>query len=65
MYFFAMYPNQRLMLCTADKDLALFWVGLRARDFAFSEGRVTLDMSPADLLPSITDAQWQSFIGTS
>jgi hypothetical protein len=65
MYLFAMYPDQRLMLCTADKDLALFWVGLRARDFAFSEGRVTLDMSPTDLLPGITDVRWQSFIGTS
>ena len=57
MYLFAMYPDQRLMLCTADKDLALFWTGLRARDFAFSNGRMTFDMSPTDLLPGITDMQ--------
>lgn len=30
---FAMFPHERVMLCTGDKNLALFWTGLRASDF--------------------------------
>src|SRR5258708_27638939 len=41
-----MYPAMRLMLHTVVKYLALFGGGLHHPDFAFSEGRVTLDMSP-------------------
>jgi len=48
MSLFAIYPDQRLMLCTADKDLALFWVGLGASNFAMSDGRMFFDVTPAE-----------------
>jgi len=53
MYTFALFPDQRVMLCTADKDMALFWAGLRASNFAFSCGRLSFDIAPGDLLPGL------------
>jgi hypothetical protein len=31
-----LFPGQRLILCTRDKNLALFWVGMGASDFSFA-----------------------------
>jgi hypothetical protein len=62
MYLFALFPDQRAMLCTADKDMALFWVGLHASNFAFSHGRMTCDLAPADLLPSVANEQWEKLL---
>lgn len=64
MYLFALFPDQRVMLCTADKDMALFWVGLQASNFAFSHGRMTYDMTPTDLLPGIASEQWKKLLGS-
>jgi hypothetical protein len=60
MCLFALYPNQRLMLCTSDKDMALFWVGLGASNFALSDGYPSFTVTPTELLPGITEAQWES-----
>lgn len=62
MYIFALFPDQRVMLCTADKSMALFWVGLQASNFAFHKGRMTFDVTPDDLLPGITRKQWEELI---
>lgn len=62
MYVFALFPNQRVMLCTADRDLALFWVGLHASNFSFSDGRLSVDFKPDELLPNMTDELWQSLV---
>jgi hypothetical protein len=64
MHLFALFPDQRVMLCTADKDMALFWVGLQASNFAFSHGRMTYDMTPTDLLPGIANEQWENLLGS-
>lgn len=62
MHLFAVFPKQRVMLCTADKDMALFWVGLQASNFAFSHGRMTFDLNPTDLLPGIASEQWKKVL---
>ena len=59
MNLFALFPNERVMLCTADKDMALFWVGLRAANFAFSQGRMTYNIAPSDLLPGTASERWE------
>lgn len=62
MHLFAIFPKQRVMLCTADKDMALFWVGLQASNFAFSNGRTTFDLTPTELLPGIACEQWKRLL---
>lgn len=62
MYLFVLFPSQSVMLCTADKDMALFWVGLHTSNFAFSHGRMTYDMAPANLLPGIANEQWEKLL---
>jgi hypothetical protein len=56
---FALFPEQRAMLCTSDRDLALFWLGIRASDFGNQDGRASFSLSPtSDLLPGTALAQW-------
>lgn len=65
MSLFGLFPDQKLMLCTSDRDMALFWVGLRASDFDWTGEHPKFNLSPVDdLLPSITPAQWASVVGT-
>lgn len=59
MCLFGQFPNQNLMLWTSDKNLALFWVGLNASNFAFRDGRWYFKVAPTELLPGITEKQWQ------
>ncbi|RUX20755.1 hypothetical protein EOA23_27645 [Mesorhizobium sp. M2A.F.Ca.ET.042.01.1.1] len=59
MYIFALFPNEHVMLCTADKDMALFWAGLRASNFAFNLGRMSFDVAPGDLLPGVSEKRWK------
>lgn len=63
MCLFALFPEQRLMLCTGDKDLALLWTGMQAYDFAWSDGHASFNLSPVEaLLPEVTPAQRASFL---
>lgn len=64
MLIFGLFPDQRVMLCTADKDMALFWAGLRASNFVVNGGQLTYNLAPTDLMPGITDEQWNMFIGS-
>ncbi|OWK19755.1 hypothetical protein AJ88_39430 [Mesorhizobium amorphae CCBAU 01583] len=36
MYILALFPDQHVMLCTADRNMALFWAGLRPSNFALA-----------------------------
>lgn len=61
-----LFPHQRLMLCTGDKDLALFWTGIQASDFAWIDGHASFKLSPVeDLLPGVTPKQRATFFDTS
>jgi hypothetical protein len=62
----AFFPNERIMLCTGDRNLALFWVGIRTSDFSFARGHIEFKFSPVEaLFPNVSKAQWDSFIGRS
>lgn len=64
MSLFSLFPDQKLMLCTSDRDMALFWAGLRASDFDWSGEHPKFNLSPvAELLPGITPAQWAAVVG--
>jgi len=59
----ALYPAEPIQLCTADRNLALFWVGLQGSDFRQIEGGFASDLSPAEeLLPGEWFAQWQASV---
>jgi len=52
MCLFAIYPQNELMLCTGDRDLALFWAAVRASNFRWTDGHASFDLSPVEeLLP--------------
>jgi hypothetical protein len=62
MHLFALFPNERVLLCTGDKDLALFWAGIRAFDFAWCDGHLHLTLSPVEaLLPNVTPERRASY----
>lgn len=62
MYLFALFPSERLLLCTGDKDLALFWAGIRASGFAWQGGHFQCKFSPVDaLLPNVTPERAASY----
>lgn len=53
--------DEAIQLCTADKNLALFWVGIQASNFAWIEGTCTYDMAPVEeLFPSNTGLAWKN-----
>lgn len=56
--FFALFPQEQIMLCTGDKNLALFWAGMRASGFALhgpAPVSYTYKLSPVEaLLPHVT-----------
>lgn len=52
---FALFPDQQIMLCTGDKNLALFWAGIRAAKFAWAGNAATFTLSPIEaLLPDVS-----------
>jgi hypothetical protein len=64
MTLFATFPDQRLMLCTGDMSLALFWAGIRASDFLWDGKRIQFKVSPVEeMLPTLTPAQEESLFG--
>lgn len=55
MHLFALFPNEKILLCTGDKNLALFWTGIRASDFAWNNGLFECRFSPIeDVLPNVS-----------
>jgi hypothetical protein len=53
MKFFALFPRERAMFCTTDRELALFWVGLNAADFRFTGQHMTFNLTPVPLFPGL------------
>jgi hypothetical protein len=47
---FALFPDVPTQFCTADKDLALFWTGMRASNFERIGKSVTCKLSPVEQL---------------
>lgn len=62
-HLYALFPQENIMLCTGDKNLALFWAGMRASDFAYgSNGAMSYKLSPVDaLLPHVTPDLWEVY----
>lgn len=57
------FPGEAIQLCTADKSLALLWVGIQASNFARVGTGFTYDMTPVDdLFPGDTGAAWKSVL---
>ncbi|MGY8666181.1 hypothetical protein Q3C01_28050 [Bradyrhizobium sp. UFLA05-109] len=64
MAMFGLIPKHPTMLCTSDKDLALFWLGIGASGFTNDEGRASCLLSPTtDLLPGDSLAKWSTLVG--
>ncbi|WP_338687783.1 hypothetical protein V5279_22620 [Bradyrhizobium sp. 26S5] len=62
-YLFAFFPDESTMLCTADRNLALFWTGIRASNFERNGAAVRFDLSPTDeLLPGAVN-EWRDHLG--
>jgi hypothetical protein len=62
MCLFALFPDQQLMLCTGDKNLALFWAGIRASKFDWAGKAATFNLSPIEaLLPDVSVERGKSF----
>jgi hypothetical protein len=57
--FLALYPDQSIQLYTADRALALFWVGARASNFGRASDGFTFDVSPVpELIPPDILDRW-------
>ncbi|KAB0466514.1 hypothetical protein F7R12_27480 [Pseudomonas tolaasii] len=55
MHLFAAFPDEEILLCTGDKDLVLFWAGIRPSEFVMVNGVFSAKFSPVEeLLPSVT-----------
>ena len=55
MHLFAAFPDEETLLCTGDKDLVLFWAGIRPSEFVMVNGVFSVKFSPVEeLLPNVT-----------
>lgn len=55
----ALYPQEYTQLCTADKNLALYWVGLQIHQIQNANGQVNYIAAPrAELMPEIYARKW-------
>lgn len=62
-HLYALFPEERPALFTADKALALFWAGIQAHDFRKEPDGLTFDLAPVEeLLPGDTITRWQEAI---
>ena len=65
MGLYAMFPQERIHFCTADRALALFWTAIQASNFERRESGFTFDLEPIDaLLPGDTLQQWRESLRT-
>ena len=60
MGLYAMFPQERIHFCTADRALALFWTAIQASNFERRGSGFTFDLEPIDaLLTGDTLQQWR------
>jgi hypothetical protein len=58
---FSRYPDQPMQLCTADRQMALFWAGTGASKFDHSDGATTIGLSPvSEMFPEPFWKEWRS-----
>ncbi|MDV3456828.1 hypothetical protein RZN05_07530 [Sphingomonas sp. HF-S4] len=63
-YCFALAPDLNTQLCTGDRNLALFWVGLRASDMAWDGTMMSASFTPnAAILPEPYNERWVAALG--
>ncbi|RWC92298.1 MAG: hypothetical protein EOS72_01905 [Mesorhizobium sp.] len=55
-YVFGFFPGELVQLCTADRNLALFWTGIRASNFARFGTGIAFDLSPVEEL--VPGSKW-------
>lgn len=59
LYCLACFPEMHTQLCTADRNLALFWVGASASDIARLDNGIRFTMTPHDaVLPEGYAERW-------
>jgi hypothetical protein len=65
-HLFTLFPDERILLCTADRDLALFWTGIRASNFERTGAGVSYALSPVkELLPGLAVDEWSACLGAA
>lgn len=65
MHLFALFPKEKILLCTGDKDLALFWAGIRATNFSQNNGHCSFTLSPIEeLFPYVSDTRKSSYFSS-
>lgn len=66
LYCLAFFPEMHTQLCTADRNLALFWVGAGASDIAREGGGIRFTMRPHDaVLPEGYAQRWAAEVNTA
>jgi hypothetical protein len=59
LYCLAFFPEMHTQICTADRNLALFWVGAGAADVARDGDGISFTITPHDaLLPEVYAERW-------
>jgi hypothetical protein len=59
LYCLAFFPEMQTQLCTADRNLALFWVGAGVSDIHRNGDGISFTMGPNDaILPEIYAERW-------
>lgn len=66
LYCLAFFPEMHTQLCTADRNLALFWVGAAATDIAREDDGIRFTMTPHDaVLPEGYAERWAAEVNAS
>jgi hypothetical protein len=66
LYCLAFFPEMHTQLCTADRNLALFWVGAGASDIAREGGGIRFTLTPHDaVLPEGYAQRWAAEMNTA
>lgn len=65
MCLMGLFPDEKFMLCTGDKDLALLWAGIGASEFKWDGGRMDYKLSLVEeFLPGLTQSQRSTLYGS-
>lgn len=63
LYLFALFPSEDTQLCTADRDLAMFWAGVCASSIKWTGKGIQCSLTPhRSILPDPYGARWCSEI---
>ena len=66
LYSLAFFPDMHTQVCTADRNLALFWVGAGASDIARTCDGIRFTMTPHEaVLPDGYAERWAAEVGAA